>query len=68
MISTATPTKLLSRRAVCETLGVSLSSIKLLLGRGELRDVRIGRRSLIPVSEVERIVAERLSQASEGTR
>ena len=54
----------LSRRAACETLGVGLSTLKNLIERGEVRQLRIGRRSLIPRSEIEKYV-QRLLAAQE---
>jgi len=42
-------------------LGLSLSSLKVLLGSGDLCQVRIGKRSLIPDSEIDRFVSERLT-------
>ncbi len=51
---------LLSRRTACETCNISLSTLKLLIGRGEIRQIRIGRRSLIPRMEIERFIADRL--------
>jgi excisionase family DNA binding protein len=53
----------LSRREACERLSCGLSTLKVLLGRGEIRELRIGRRSVIPASEIGRYVSERLAEA-----
>jgi excisionase family DNA binding protein len=37
--------------------GISRRAVYLLLGRGELRSVKLGGRRLIPVRELERILA-----------
>ncbi|MHB1549592.1 MAG: hypothetical protein ACYCX6_00125 [Vulcanimicrobiaceae bacterium] len=50
--------RLLSRGEVCIALGISISHLKLLLGRRALREVRLGRRSLIAASELQRFVDE----------
>jgi excisionase family DNA binding protein len=52
-----------SRDETCSILGVSLSTLKLLIGRGELREIRLGKRRLTPHSEIERLIAERLAEA-----
>jgi excisionase family DNA binding protein len=40
-----------------EITGLSLSSIKMLIGREQLRIVRVGRRVLIPAAELDRLLA-----------
>lgn len=40
---------------------VSRSTVKALVGSGRIRSLTIGRRRLIPLSELERYVAERLN-------
>lgn len=45
---------LLSRKDAASALSLSLSTIAMLIGTGQLRVRRHGRRVLIPVSEVER--------------
>ena len=60
-ILTANTRMCLSRRQACEQLAVGLSTLKDLLGRGELREIRIGRKSVIPLSEIERFLTERLA-------
>lgn len=49
----------LSRAEACRTLGLSLSNVKALISRGELREIRVGRRSLIPRTELERFISVR---------
>lgn len=60
----ATPKQEDQRRAlgikgVAETLSVSADSIRRLIRDGKLRTVRLGRRVLVPVAEVERVLAGR---------
>ena len=50
-----------SRGEAHRLLGVGLSTLKALLARGELRQIRVGRRSLIPRDELERYIATRLA-------
>lgn len=45
---------MLSRRQAAESLGISIRSLDYLIQRTELRARRIGRRILIPRTEVER--------------
>jgi excisionase family DNA binding protein len=52
-----------SRNETCSILGVSLSTLKLLIGRGELREIRLGKRRLTPRSEIDRLIAERMAEA-----
>ena len=40
----------------CEILGVSRSTLYRLIARCELRRVHLGRRALIPASEINRLV------------
>jgi len=52
--------------SVAETakiLCVGLSTVKQLVARSELRSFRIGKRVLIPASEIDRFIAERLRQS-----
>ena len=58
----ATHPTLLTRRDACAALNVSLSMLKVLIGRNALREIRIGRRSLIAESEISRFVGERLTE------
>lgn len=55
--------RLLTRDEACTCLNVSLSFLKLLIGRGTLREVRLGRRSLIAESEIDRLIAESIANA-----
>ena len=41
---------------VAEALGLSRSTIKILVADGRLRSVKVGRRVLIPASEIERFL------------
>ncbi len=54
----------LSRAQVCAELGIGLSTLKAILAGGRLRELRIGRRSLIPRQEIERFIRERLGEAT----
>ena len=55
---------LLRRDEACKMLGVSLSTYKVLVGKGELREIGIGERARrLPFSEVERYVKQRLSES-----
>lgn len=59
---------LLRRAEACSTLGISLSTYKLLVGKGAIREVAIGERARrLPLSEVERYVAERLGESEART-
>jgi excisionase family DNA binding protein len=53
-----------SRAAAARLLGVGLSSLKELLARRELVELRVGRRSLVPLSEIDRFVRERVAAAT----
>jgi hypothetical protein len=55
---------LLTRTETCGIGGFGLSSLKGMLQRGELREIRIGRRSLIARSELERFIRERMTERS----
>jgi len=50
--------KLLSINDAADTLGISTFTLRRFLKRGVLRSVRVGRRVLLPESEVLRIVDE----------
>ena len=50
----------LSRIEAAHALGIGVSMLKILIARGDVQEIRIGRRSLIPRSEVERYVSERI--------
>jgi len=47
---------LIDRKTSAKVLGISLRSLDLLLSRGVLRGIRIGRRRLIPRWELEEFV------------
>jgi excisionase family DNA binding protein len=42
---------------VCTALGVSRPTVYLMIQRGELRSVKVGRRRLIPASELDRVLS-----------
>jgi len=48
----------LNRQEAADELRLSLSSLDAALARGEIRSVRIGKRILIPATELERLIAE----------
>lgn len=52
------PTKAYSIRQACETLQISRATIYRLSERNELKIIRIGGRSFIPATEIERIVTQ----------
>jgi excisionase family DNA binding protein len=47
--------KLISIGTAAERLGVSSYTVRRLIERGELRSVHVGRRVLLPESEINRI-------------
>jgi len=49
---------LADKKQAAEALNVSLRTIDNLVARGELRVTRIGRRVLIPIAELRRLVSE----------
>jgi excisionase family DNA binding protein len=58
----ASPRQLLSRNEGIEILGLGLTTYKALVRTGELREIRVGSRALLPRSEVERFIADRLAR------
>ena len=50
-----------TRADVGAQLGVSLQTVDRLIGRGEIRAVRVGRRVLIPRDEPARFLSGRLA-------
>jgi excisionase family DNA binding protein len=50
--------KLLSVNETSRVLGVSTFTIRRLVKRGELHSVRVGKRLLLPETEVARVMAE----------
>jgi excisionase family DNA binding protein len=57
---------LLSPRDAAERLGVSVRYLHLLLARGELASIKLGRLRRIPAAALDRFVEERLA-AGGGT-
>jgi excisionase family DNA binding protein len=53
------PDKLLSPLQVCETVGICKASLYKLLALGELRASKIGRRTVISSSELQRFIDSR---------
>lgn len=53
-----------SREEASRLLSVSLSTLKLLIGRRELCEVKVGKRRLIARSEIERFICERTGPCS----
>jgi excisionase family DNA binding protein len=47
-------------------LGVSRSTVKRLIGAGELEKVTIGRRTLIPVASIEEYYVRRVEESRVG--
>ncbi|WP_111746368.1 excisionase family DNA-binding protein [Salinisphaera orenii] len=47
----------------CNMLGVGRSLLFELIERGEIRTFRLGRRRLIPESELKRLIADRLESS-----
>jgi excisionase family DNA binding protein len=54
----------LSEKEAARRLGVSLSTVRRLRARGELRSVRIGERVVVPSSEVARLLAPAPARAA----
>lgn len=44
----------------CRALGIGRTLMDELIGRGEIKTFRLGRRRLIPESELQRLIRERL--------
>ncbi len=56
---------LLTRDEACGLLGIKLSQYKVLVGKGDLREICIGvRGKRLPYSEAQRYVQERLTEAA----
>jgi len=49
---------LANKKQAAEALNVSLRTIDNLVARGELRVTRIGRRVLVPIAELRRLVGQ----------
>jgi excisionase family DNA binding protein len=57
---------LLRRGDACQRLGIKPSYYRLLVSRGELREIAIGKRARrLPDSEIERFIAERVKERRE---
>jgi len=52
------PRRLLSVKHVAHELGLSARTVSGLIAKGQIKAVRIGRRVLLPVAEVERFVQD----------
>lgn len=52
------PPAALSIPEAAKRLGISRGHVYNLIDRGEIRRVKLGRRALIPVSEIERLLAD----------
>jgi excisionase family DNA binding protein len=50
-----------NRREAADTLRISLRTLDYLLAQGEIRGRRIGRRIVIPKTEIERLLIESAS-------
>ena len=48
----------------CRALGIGNTSLYDMMGKGEIKSIRIAGRRLIPVSEIDRIVAEACAQVA----
>lgn len=48
----------------CRMLGIGRTLMYEMLDRGDLRSIRLGSRRLIPTSELQRIVTERMAVQS----
>jgi len=48
----------------CKRIGVAKTSIFALIKAGQLRSIKIGSRTLIPESELQRFISDRLKQSS----
>jgi excisionase family DNA binding protein len=51
------PATAVSIPVACDRLGISRSLLYRLIERGQLRPVKLGARTLIPVSEIARLLA-----------
>jgi len=52
------PRRLLSVKQVAHELGLSTRTVGTLITKGQIKAVRIGRRVLLPIAEVERLVED----------
>jgi excisionase family DNA binding protein len=51
---------------VCRRLSIGKTTFHELVNGGQLRVFKIGKKTLIPESEIQRFVADRLAQAGRG--
>lgn len=56
---TPSPTRMLSRDHVAESLGVSKQTVDRLIRRGDLRAIKIGRRVLVPADALDALIAQK---------
>jgi excisionase family DNA binding protein len=56
--SASPPRRLLSVKQVAHELGLSARTVSTLITKGHIKAIRIGRRVLLPVAEVERFVQD----------
>ena len=62
------PPLLLTREEACRVLGIRLSQYKILLGRGLLREIAIGKRGRrLPLAEAERFAREGITNGESAT-
>lgn len=54
----------LPAREGAQVLGIGLTKFRELIAEGELRTIRVGRRLLVPRSEIEHYVERKLGEAS----
>ena len=57
----------LSVEETCKQLSISNSFFYLLVKRGQLRTVKLGRRTLVPFAELERLSSGQSSNATDRT-
>lgn len=58
---------MLSRRETCKQGGFGLSTLKLLLATQKLRQIRVGKKSLIAKAELERFLSGLLRESGTDT-
>ena len=56
----------MSTEEAAESLGISRAEIYRMLQRRQLLGIKLGRRRLVPVCELERLIAEQLADAGGG--
>lgn len=54
---------LYGREEACRILSISLSTLKLLVDRGDMREITLGKRRLVPRAEIERLIEARMAEA-----